>query len=483
MFISMEERMEQSLHTKAAPARPTLRRNWLSLVRTLLLALAGIVIVGLGLLYAIAAATALPLASAPVLSPTTRFDGRYLLTASDADMIGTAYADDQLKQIPGAVDTLSLIELPVRDERASVVAIPVSNAVTSWPQISAVSPDGKTIYVVETSQPIDDAVTRLPTSAMPPGRLVTVIDISAGPATPRVREIDVGTGAVHLGLSADGAYLAVGLEEQGRQLAILPTATLDDPASFRYFAVERADGSPAREVTSVYWHPSGQFLAVGISAQEIQFYRVNRTPTGITLSPHGARITGGYTFSYGQFTSDGRFYLTSEIQWDRYPRPLGNLINPASEMISISFDQSLAAEHRIVSRVPVGLSSEGFALSPQEDLIATVDMSRTYLPDWLTFWPGTQLNSLTLVGFDRETGALEVLGEPYGFEGVLPEAAMFDSDGDALGVVIYNKREDPAGPGLVEFWNVVREGERPRLERTAVQIPVVRGPHAMSLIP
>jgi hypothetical protein len=475
--------MEQPLPTVRVPALTRLRRNGLRLVRMTLLVLVGIVVLAIGLLYAIAAATALPLASAPVVSETTRFDGRYLLTASDADMIGTAYADAQLKQIPGAVDTLSLIKLPVNDAQASVIPIPVSNAVTSWPQIIAVSPDGKTIYVVETSQPIDDAITSMPTSAMPPGRLVTVIDISAGPTTPRVQEIDVGEGAVHLGLSADGAYLAVGLEEQGRQLAILPTATLDDPTSFRYIAIKRADGSPTRRVTSVSWHPSGQFLAVGISAQEIQFYRVNRSPAGITLSPHGARITGGYTFSYGQFTSDGRFYLTSEIQWDRYPRPLGNLINPPSELISISFDESPLAEHRIVSRVSVGLSSEGFAISPQEDLIATVDMSRTYLPDWLTFWPGTQLNSLTLVGFDRETGGLEVLGAPYGFEGVLPEAAMFDRDGDALGVVIYNKRDDPFGPGLVEFWNVIREGARPRLERTAVQIEVVRGPHAMSIIP
>ncbi|NJM08957.1 hypothetical protein HC891_26305 [Candidatus Gracilibacteria bacterium] len=134
--------------------------------------------------------------------------------------------------------------------------------------------------------------------------------------------MEVGAWPSHVAVSADGAYLAVGLRETGRQLAILPTATLDDPNTFRYVSVERADGTPADEVSSVFWHPSGQFLGVGVSAEEIQFYRVAQGSADIKVTPHGARITGGYTYSYGQFTSDGRFYLTSEINWDRYPPPL-----------------------------------------------------------------------------------------------------------------------------------------------------------------
>ncbi|NJM08958.1 hypothetical protein HC891_26310 [Candidatus Gracilibacteria bacterium] len=159
------------------------------------------------------------------------------------------------------------------------------------------------------------------------------------------------------------------------------------------------------------------------------------------------------------------------------------MINPPSEIVVIRFDATDAAAHTEVARVPVGLSAEGFAVSPQEDLIVAVNMGRTYLPDRLTFWPGAQFSSLTLLSFDRETGALAVLSEPYGFVGVLPEDAMFDADGDALAVVIYNDRERPLDPGVVEFWNVVRDGEVPRLERTAVRLPLVRGPHAMNLIP
>jgi hypothetical protein len=285
--------------------------------------------------------------------------------------------------------------------------------------------------------------------------VLTVVDLRDGVAA--ARTVDVGVGPAHVAISADGRYLAVGLREEGRQLAILPTATIDDPATFQYVAITRADGQPADEVTSVFWHPSGQFLGVGISAEEIQFYRVDTANGNIAVEPHGERIDGGYTLSYGQFTRDGRFYLTSEVNWDRYPPPLRNLINPPSEMVVIGFDASDAAQHTVVARVPVGLSAEGFAVS--------------------------RLNSLTLLGFDRATGALTVLGEPYGFEGVLPEDAIFDSDGDALGVVIYNQRERPMEPGLIEFWNVVRAEGTARLERTAVQLEVVRGAHALNLLP
>jgi DNA-binding beta-propeller fold protein YncE len=448
----------------------------------------GLVVTGLllaGGLWSYMALSTPAVALAPVGSQTTRFDGRYLLAVSDADMVGTAYADGVLRQIPGDVDTLTIIPLPVRDATASTVEVPVSNSVTSWPQVIAVAPEGETIYVVETAGPVDDAVTELATADLPAGRLLSVIDISGGADRARVTTVDLGESPAHLAVSPDGAYLAVGLREEGRQLAVLPTATLHNPSSFRFFALARSDGQPSEEVTAVAWHPSGAFLAVGNDRRELQFYRVSHGADGAAmLSPHGERLQLGNTITYGQFTRDGGYYLTAEINWEAVPRPLGNLVNPPGEMIAVRFDPAESAAHSVAARVAVGLSPEGFAVSPQEDLIVTVDMRRTYLPDGLaTVIPGSDLNSLTLLSFDKTTGALRVLGDPYGFEGVLPEHAAFDADGDALGVVVYNKREQPLEPGYIEFWNVVREGDEPRLERTAVRLPVVRGPHAMALIP
>jgi hypothetical protein len=466
-----------------SPSPP--RRRWLRVLIAIPIILIALVLLLAGSLFAVAATNLASAPYAPVMAQSTQFDGRTLLVASDADMVASAYADGRLMQIPGDVDTLSLIPLPVTDANASVIEIPASNSVTSWPQITAVSPDGNTVYVVETAGQVDDTVENLPESQLPEGRLLTVIDIGAGAdAEAAVQTVDVGSAPVHIAISAEGAYLAVGLREEGRQLAILPTATLDDPSTFRYFPVERGDGAPAGEVSSVFWHPSGDFLAIGIDRQEIAFYRVTPDASGTpTIAPHGERITGGITLTYGQFTNDGRFYLTSEINWDRFPPPLRNLINPPSEMLSVRFDPSDAAEHGIVSRIPVGQSAESFAVSRDERLIVSVDMGRTYLPNGLTFWPGATTNTLTLLTFDLETGVITPTGERYGFEGVLPEAAMFDADGDALAVVIYNERENPMNPGYIEFWNVIRDDAGVRLERTSVRVPVVRGGHAMNFIP
>lgn len=70
----------------------------------------------------------------------------------------------------------------------------------------------------------------------------------------------------------------------------------------------------------------------------------------------------------------------------------------------------------------------------------------------------------------------------YGFEGLLPEQATFDADGNSLAVVIYNYREQNPRTGAVEFGNVV-SGSQPRLERTGFKLDVVRGAHEIVLVP
>lgn len=441
-------------------------------------------VLAIGGVYAHALTNITRVSSAPISAYVTQFDGRYLLAASDADMIATAYADGVLRQIPGDEDTLSLVELPATDANAQVIELPASNSVTSWPQIIATAPDGNRVYVVETRGPVEPEVEQLDVESLPTGRFLTEIDLTNGADQAVVTPIDVGENPIHIGISADGAYLAVGLQGQGRQLAVLPTATLDNPATFQYFPVLDSAGEPAREVSSVAWHPSGAFLAVGVNAEEIQFYAVTTGTDGTpAVAPHGERITGGNTLSYGQFTIDGRHYLLPEINWNLLPPPFRNLNNPPGEMIAFRFDETDAAQHQEISRVTVGQSPEGFAVSPDGDMIVAVNMRRTYLPDALTFWPGFDLNSLSLLTFNQETGELRVVGEEYAFEGVLPEDAMFDADGDSLGVVIYNYRDDPMGPGAVEFWNVIRDGDEPRLERTSVKLDVTRGAHAMAFIP
>lgn len=430
--------------------------------------------------YLYAAAILNPVTSTPITAAPNRFDGSYLLSLSDADMVGTGYADGQLMQVPGMRDALTILPLPLDPGQPQLSQTFVSNSVTAYPQVMATSPDGERVYVIETAAEIADDVVAIDVFAEPPnGRSLTVYDLTSG----KTEIYDVMESAIHLALHPEERYVAVGSAAAGDNLAILPVATLDDPTSYQYMNIDPLFSDVEARIHSVYWHPSGNFLAVGANDEEVVFFRVIEDENGaVSLHSHGEPLFLGNHLTYGEFTAEGDYYLTAEINWSAYPGSLGYAINPRGEMIAIRFDPTAAAAHTVTSRVAVGQSPEGFALSPDESLIVTVDMRRTYLPDNLAFIPGSDLNSLSLLTFDRESGELVVV-EDYGFEGVLPEHAVFDSDGDSLAVVVYNERENPLGDGYIEFWNVTTAGDKPALERTGARIDVVRGAHVIGLLP
>lgn len=155
-------------------------------------------------------------------------------------------------------------------------------------------------------------------------------------------------------------------------------------------------------------------------------------------------------------------------------------MNPPGEAIAIRFEPESKKPPTITSRVKVGLSPEGFAIAPDDSLIATVNMRRTYLPSYIPAWRGKAHSSLSLVKFDSQSGQLTNVDE-YGFEGLLPEQVTFDAEGKSLAVVIFNYREPSPTKGAVEFWNVI-SGDKPRLERTGSKIDVVRGAHDIVLV-
>ncbi|MGD1941973.1 MAG: lactonase family protein [Leptolyngbyaceae cyanobacterium] len=424
----------------------------------------------------------------PIQSPTETteppiFAGRALLVASDADMVATAYADAQLDRVPGIVDTLSVIPLPLAAENPQVAEVPVSNSVMSWPQVIAVAPDGQRAYVVEVRSPPPAGVQALDDiDDMPAGQTLTVLDLS-DPAQPRrLEEIAVGRNPEHISISPDGRFLAVNLEEPGRELLIIEL--LADGRLGQRTYLEIAEG-PQDEPgnRAVVWHPSGQFLAMTQgSDRDVAFYAIQIDGDGaINLQPHGEPLQVGNHLSNGRFTADGQFFLVPDLKWNtQFLRILNFILNPAGEMIAIRFDET-GQQHEVVSRTPVGVSPEGFDLSPDNRLIATVNMRRTYLAAFPPAWRGKPHSSLSLVQFDPTVGQLETLGE-YGFAGLLPEQAVFDASGTALAVVIYNYRETQPRTSAVEFWQVVA-GKQPQLQRSGWQIPVVRGAHDIRLVP
>lgn len=408
------------------------------------------------------------------------FEGSALLVASDADMVATAYADAKLNRVEGIEDTLTVISLPFNQDKPVVATVPVPNSVMSWPQIIATSPDGTKAYVAEVRGTPPPGVQQLDTiEEMPDGSRITVVDIE-NPTQPTIVEsVEVGRNPRHVAISPDGKFLAIDLDEPGRELLLVrlnSDGTLGDRS---YFPITDATGNPA-EVNSSNWHPSSRFLALNLNNHSVAFYEVSADETSVEINPYGEPIEVGNHLSCGQFTPDGQTYLISDLKWSTKPlRVLNYLMNPRGELVAIQFNDA-GAQPKIVSRAEVGLSPEGFDVSPDGSLVVTVNMRRTYLSAFPPVWRGKSHSSLSIVQLDRETGTLTTL-EEYGFEGLLPEDAVFDASGNFLAALIYNYRETSPETGAVEFWRVVREGQ-PSLERTGLKLDVVRGAHVGSLV-
>ncbi|NJL39349.1 MAG: hypothetical protein HC899_23310 [Leptolyngbyaceae cyanobacterium SM1_4_3] len=422
-----------------------------------------------------------PVAIAPIIpSPQPfAFTGSALLVASDADMVATAYADGVLNRIPGVEDTLTVIDLPLNSQNPSIHQVQVSNSVASWPQIIAASPNGTRAFVAEVrGRPPDNVQEYDSIDQLPAGTQVTAVDLTQEPLS-AIATLEVGQNPEHLGLSPDGTLLAVTLEPPGEELVLIQIINGTFGERFN-FAMPEIDGQPA-SATSVVWHPSGQYLALNLNNRAVAFYQVQRDAQGNpTLQPQGEPIRVGNWLTAGRFISDGRFYLIPDVKWRTYGvRQLDYLMNPKGALIAIAFTPT--EQSQVTSIAEVGLGPEGFAISPDDSLAVTVNLRRTYLPNWLPAWRGKPYSSLSLVAIDRTSGELTPIDE-YGFEGLLPEQVTFDAAGNSLAVVIYHYREETPTTGAVEFWRVV-EGNNSRLERTGLTLDVVRGAHDIVLIP
>ncbi|MEM7759396.1 MAG: hypothetical protein AAF298_14905, partial [Cyanobacteria bacterium P01_A01_bin.40] len=339
------------------------------------------------------------IAEIPQSPQPVMFAGDKLLIASDADMVATAYGDAKLDRVAGVEDALTVIDLPLNPKNLRISTVPVSNSVMSWPQIIAVSPDGKRAYIVEVRSRPEDGIQELETiDDMPEGEYLTVVDLTDSTQPQVIETIKVGRNPEHISVSPNGRLLAINFQEKGRELSIYklkPDGALGRNFDFPIFS----NGTRADNQTAI-WHPSGKYLATTQNKNsEVAFYQVLTTANDeIKVEPYGDPIKVGNHLSHPRFTSDGRFLLVTDLKWStKFLRELNFLMNPLGEAISIKFEPETDKPPVITSRVEVGLSPEGFAISPDDSLITTVNIRRTYLPDFIPAWRGKSYSSLSLV--------------------------------------------------------------------------------------
>lgn len=433
------------------------------------------------------------LLTVPVFAQTTapstsrappRFEGRLLVSVSDADMLPSAYKDDLLGPAVGP-DTLSVIRLDGRDTDYRAVEVPVSNSVTGPPSSLAITPDGRYAVVIETlGARRSPATTRL--SQLGAGRFVTLVDLGQ-PDKPRIVQRVEGF----------EAPLAVAIDPTGTLVAITYRAKSGAPPIALYklaagrlsaaFTPALAGWIPGATIIAAAFHPREPVLAlVDVSNAQLSFVRFATTANGdISLSRWGNALTVEKDPYLVRFTPDARHvlvngsYASADFNLEFSGAPRGSV---DSYRVAASIDADNQPQHRFVDRAQTGVIPEGMDVSPDGRFVITANLERS------TPRPGdadmTRYASMSLIRLDPQTGRLRRVGD-YTFDGALPEMAVFDNSSRFVAVTVYSQFDDPRAKGSIDFWRI--EGDPLDLDRiemvkTRHSIPVTRGPHTLAIV-
>jgi hypothetical protein len=440
---------------------------------------------------------------APQQPTPPNFAGRSIVTISDGDYLGTTYVDFRLPNPnPAIFDALQTITLPL-DQPQPAATLRISNAVTGAPESLAITPDGSTAFVIEVDKAAPVGATRA--DQLPPGDTLFAIDMrdSRSPQISVTVTLPI-TRPSYLELNPAGDVLAIVKQNTGT-FAFVPfnngrfgeaqtaeiTSLIEPDAQFPLGGIR---------VNGFDWHPSGRYAAITLGLRnQVLLVEVARDERGrVRLSPWGAPVPADRDPAFGgEFTPDGRFFITNNIRDVRGPdgEPIPSAILLNSFRGSLSVIRLAAvdtptnqARHEALPPVEVDTFPEGLAISPViapfGRLIATVNLRGTPIPPESGLPGFTRESSISLSTMNPETGQLTRLGE-YSFEGVLPEGIAWDAEGNTLVVGVFNEL-DQSRPSTLEFWDVVPPSEQtpfPRLQKSAYEIEMMRGLHYIQVVP
>ncbi len=422
------------------------------------------------------------LASPALAQDVPDFQGRYIAAISDGDMRAYAYIDGQLGE-PRDTDALSVISLPL-DESARLSAIEVSNSVINPVFSIAATPDGNTIFVAETHTQREDGDATM--RDLEPGTVLRAISLGDDGSLAIIDEVEIGLEPQGVSVSADGRTLVLATKSPGDPLAFV---TFTDGGFGPVTRLAIPDITPMPELLDqglfphhAEWHPSADIVAVTFNFRgQVRFYQVARAEDGgvAGITQWGNPVQTGKWPMSGKFSRDGRFFVSNDLQWGADVR--GFYIDaPPSQLTSIELAPLDMAEprHFVVGGASVPQHAESLAFSNSGDLIATVNIGQTWLPEGA---PGHSRSSLSLLRFDPEAGHLHPVGD-WAFDGVLPEGIAFDaSDSYVVAGVFEYEGPEPQQSGL-EIWRVVDSGDDPALQDTGYRIPTGPGAHSLIVV-
>ncbi len=433
-------------------------------------------------------------------TPPTPADiaGTVIAVICDADMGATAFADGQLsRRSENDRDMFALVRLPLaprpgQEQRWSTgfVSLEVSNSVIGSPTSLAITRDGKTAYVAESRGPAAPGARTMRDLAA--GSRVSIIDLS-DPAQPKVTgRIDVGGQPTSVDVHPSGRFVAIARVGQSRSLVIVPITPDGQPGALLEWTLPGIDPDPdiladkgMGKVSSVVWHPDGEHLAVTVpSADRVVFYAFtpDKNDGAPGIAQWGQPVpTGPHPLS-GQFTPDGKDFITTDLHWG--PNVEGYLVGAPQGSLSVirlsSVSAGKAATHEVVSTASVGISPEGLAISPDGRWVVTANLKRAMLPaSDPRMTPG---GSLSLLSRDPATGTLTPHGEiPIN---AMPEGIAFDTAGRHLIVPQFRTFDPSVVDGELAFFKLVPAGVTapdagPTLIPANFTVGVGVGPHGV----
>ena len=414
-------------------------------------------------------------AQSPASLPGFDFRGRYLVVVSDTDMLPSAYIDGKLGPVAGP-DQLSVLRLDRPTQAMVPATVDVTNSVIGPPSSIALTPDGRCAVVIETQGPRPAGQADAKRGDLPPGQTITVVDL-ADPDHPKVvQKAATFDDPLSVSINADGSLIAVVFKKSSKRtqplLALYPLqqGKLSEPLIPNLPGPDASDAlisaefHPRTNVLGLVYteHPRLSLVRLEVAGQNAAFFPWGE-PVDLDIGPFLVR-----------FTPDGRFALVNAML-------LGTDIR--GTVSSIRLAQSTATDgtphHVLVSRVDTGVMPEGLAISPDQRWVATTNLERTAQP--LDDPKQGFFSSVTLLRLDPQSGRLERVGE-FPFEGLLPEAAVFDNTSRFLAVTCF-AHFDPAQPGgSIDFWRLAGDYADPKrveLVKTGFSVPVARGPQSM----
>lgn len=410
------------------------------------------------------------------------FEGRFLVSVSDADMVATAYVDGDLGPREGR-DALSVIRLD-RDPRDwTATEISASNSVAGPPAAIDITRDGRFAFVIETFAQRPDNDARHTFEDLGYGARLFVFNL-ANPDRPRlIQTVETPTRPDAVRVSPDGRRVAVSFHPEGAgtetPLAIYPftNGRLGEPS---FPVIENWDLEAARLI-DMDWHPDEPILVLlNETEADMRFARVNDDNTLTTFGNVVKVEKAPYRVF---FTPDGRHVVTNALYWGL--DIIGFWVEPPrGSLLTVRMNAEVDGDnirHAIVSRITTGYAPEGLAVSPDGRWVASTNLERSYMPydDPRVTW----YSSITLARLDPETGQLAHVGE-FNYDGILPEAAVFDNSSRYLAVANFDHFDDRREGSSIDFWRIQSDPMEPwntQLIKTEHSVPVARGAHSMTI--